>query len=167
MEGFLINVMKQPDYNKKLLKRKYQEKFFNQVKNKKIFVGLCGTNPEGYLRIIKRCKFKRIALFDIEEKNLQKLTSTTADLWLYNEDINNNLSYINHFYDLDYCCCINTIKKHLPKIMKIKEFTITLALRPVSEEKTLEILNSYGRNFMYRVYREGGTPMMILYFLKN
>lgn len=167
MEGFLINVMKQPNYNKKLLKRKYQEKFFSQVKNKNCFIGLCGTNPEGYLRIIKKCRFKKTILFDIEQKNLQKLTPITADLWLYNEDINNNLDQTGSFYDLDYCCCINTIQKYLSKIMKIKEFTLTLALRPISEEKTLKILNSYGRNFMYRVYREGGTPMMILYFSKN
>ena len=54
---------------------------------------------------------------------------------------------------------------HLTKIMKIKEFTLTVALREKGgEEKTLNILRKYGRNFMYRVYRESGTPMMILYF---
>ena len=154
--------MNQPNYNKKLLKRKWQEKFFKLVKNRYRFIGLCGPNSKGYLKLINKLKFQTILLYDKDVSNL-KLVPRQNNLIRFNEDINNHLDR-NAFYDLDYCCNISTIKKYLPKIMSIKEFTITLALRSISEEKTLDILCKYKRNFLYRVYVEKGCPMMILYF---
>ncbi|MFA9239456.1 MAG: hypothetical protein ACEQSQ_06145 [Candidatus Paceibacteria bacterium] len=151
------------NYDKKLLKRKYQKKFFNQITNKKLFVGLCGTNPAGYLKIIKSCGFKQIFLFD---NNWHNLNHPSIQKYKVKVRLNNINAFIGNydFMDLDYCCCINSIKHLLHEVMKIKEFTMTLALRPVSEEKTLSILSKYKRNFLYRVYVEKGCPMMIIYF---
>jgi hypothetical protein len=155
--------MEQPNYDKKLLKRKWQTKFFKLVKNKNRFIGLCGPNSKGYLRLINNLEFRTIILYDTNAKNLRAVT-LQSNLVRFNDNINNSLS-VDAFYDLDYCCCISKIEMHLTKIMKIKEFTLTVALREKGgEEKTLNILRKYGRNFMYRVYRESGTPMMILYF---
>lgn len=157
--------MKQPDYDKKLLKRKWQEKFFKLIKTRQRFVGLCGPNSKGYLKLINSLKFQIILLYDKDIENL-KAVAPQNNLIKFNKDINNNLNK-KAFYDLDYCCCISKIEMYLSKIMKIEEFTLTVALRPISEEKTLSILQSYNRNFLYRVYREGGCPMMILYFPSN
>lgn len=155
--------MEQPNYDKKLLKRKWQTKFFKLVKNKNRFIGLCGPNSKGYLRLINNLEFRTIILYDTNAKNLRAVT-LQSNLVRFNDNINNSLS-VDAFYDLDYCCCISKIEMHLTKIMKIKEFTLTVALREKGgEEKTLNILRKYGRNFMYRIYRESGTPMMILYF---
>jgi len=157
--------MEQPNYDKKLLKRKWQEKFFKSSTNKTKFVGLCGTNPLGYIKTIIKAGFNNILLYDLNIKNLQHLAIEKYNVKTVNGDINDSLGIINgRFIDLDYCCIVDSIKKYLPRIMKIDEFTMTLSLRGASEEKTLNILHSYKRNFLYRVYREGGCPMMILYF---
>lgn len=154
--------MEQPNYDDKILKRRWQKKFFEESKNRTRFVGLCGPNAKGYLKLINNLKFQAIILYDKDADNLRSIPRQN-NLVRYNDDINNNL-HREAFYDLDYCCTISKIEQYLPNIMKIKEFTMTLSLRGKTEESTLDILHSYNRNFLYRVYREGGCPMMILYF---
>ena len=142
--------MEQPNYDKKLLKRKWQTKFFKLVKNKNRFIGLCGPNSKGYLRLINNLEFRTIILYDTNAKNLRAVT-LQSNLVRFNDNINNSLS-VDAFYDLDYCCCISKIEMHLTKIMKIKEFTLTVALREKGgEEKTLNILRKYGRNFRKQI----------------
>ena len=94
--------MEQPNYDKKLLKRKWQTKFFKLVKNKNRFIGLCGPNSKGYLRLINNLEFRTIILYDTNAKNLRAVT-LQSNLVRFNDNINNSLS-VDAFYDLDYCC---------------------------------------------------------------
>lgn len=108
-------------------------KIFKLVKNKNRFIGLCGPNSKGYLRLINNLEFRTIILYDTNAKNLRAVT-LQSNLVRFNDNINNSLS-VDAFYDLDYCCCISKIEMHLTKIMKIKEFTLTVALREKGGEE--------------------------------
>lgn len=163
-------MIKQPDYNKKLLKRKWQEKFFKSVKNKENFIGLCGPTPKGYLKIINSTGFKNVILVDNDSENLNLNTQVFKN---FKKKLNisgqcgniNTMLNKDAFYDLDYCSCISTIRPYLNKIMKIKEFCLTIALRNTGgEEVVLNELFTYNRPFKNRIYREKGMPMMITYF---
>jgi hypothetical protein len=162
-------MLKQPDYNKKSKKRQHQLTLFKKAINKDNFIGLCGPTPKGYLRQIKTAGFKNAILVDNDSvylnQNIQVFRDFNKKLGVSAQcgDINKMLNK-NAFYDLDYCNSIMKLSPVLDKIMKIKEFCLTVALRPISEEKTLGILNKYNRTFLPRVYREDGIPMMICYF---
>ena len=164
---------KQPNYNLRSKKRIIQKMFFKRIRNRQGFIGLCGPTPLGYLRLIHTENFRNVILFDNNRDNFSNnaklITKFKSDkktsIKLYVADINNFL-YHKHFYDLDYCCSISKIREYLSKIMKINEFTMTLSLRPYSEEITITELQTFGRPFIYRTYKDGlkANPMIMLYF---
>lgn len=150
-------------------KRQTQATAWNQINNKKYFVGLGGPNLETYTNFVKSRGFEKILSFEnsagIFHKQLQQF-SKVKHVSLYFDNICNHLEdYPNAFYDLDFCCCITTIEACLKKIHKLPQFTLTLSIRPVGYEKTLEIFRSYGNSKIVELKYYDNYPMLTI--LKN
>lgn len=157
-------------YDKSRMKRIKQKKLFGMVQNREIFIGLCGPTPADYLQVINYRKFKTAYLLDTNPKNVAKsnlhfrgkekqlrVTGMKANILDFLD--------LDAFFDLDFCGSIKSIEKDLPKIVKTKEFCLTVALRPISELNTINIIKKYtSRLYTQRVYKDRGTAMIMFYF---
>lgn len=164
MDYVLTNVHK--DYEIKEKKRDIQKKIFSSVKEKSI-ISLLGPDVR-YIKFIKNYGFQKIKFYEnnpIVFLHQVNHIGKESGITLVLGDILENLQE-DAFYDLDLCCTINKIEKYLPKIAKLKTFSLTLALRTVGKERTLGMLAKYFNNFEYFSYRDSNSAVMLTIFKK-
>lgn len=106
------------------------------------FIGLGGPDIRDYVKQVRKAGFKDITIY---EKDVKVYTKQRRELprgvKLIYGDITDNLQDKDAFYDLDFCASIVKIEdKILNKIAKIKNFSLTFALRPISLYDTVQRL---------------------------
>lgn len=154
------------DYTNRVRKLAVQAQIYSTIK-RKTFVGLCGPNVIEYLNKIDYKRFRRITLYETDilvfNKIVQKLGKKYPTVTVYNESINSHLGRTKAFYDLDYCRSLLSYRTILTKISKIEEFSVTFAVRPISEEATLKLFRSYIGHDAFRHYSyKDGMQMMTI-----
>lgn len=141
-------------------KRSIQQEIFSFIRSDKI-MALAGPNVDNYYKVLKQAGFKDITFFENDPFILGKQLEVSGGKYkLIFDDIINNLDS-EAFYDLDFCCSVNSLGNKLRDINKLKEYTMTVSVRPVGFNKTLETLKRYenGGNYSYYYYTDT-SPMI-------
>lgn len=142
-------------------KRIVQDKIYRNVLNKNI-VGLLGPSCENYVNLLSSYGFKNMIFFERDRKVFLKqiISNIKINYVLKFDNILNNLNE-NAFYDIDLMCSVYSIEDMLPEIAKLKEFSLTLCIRPCGRENTINILKKYIAKFEVYDYTDK-TPMLTI-----
>lgn len=149
-------------YKNSVMKREVQDYIYKRVRNSHI-IGLGGPNAKDYSRILHEKGFEKIILYENDWKVFEKQILDPPDCKLVYDDVLNHLGH-NAFYDLDFCCSILSIEHALPDIVELPEYSLTVSIRPVGIEKTLDIFKQYEKDFTYVIYKDT-SPMIVIYKL--
>lgn len=151
------------DYTKRVKKLAAQSRIFPLIKEKN-FVGLCGPNVIEYLEKIDYKRYQKVILVEYDRKvydKIKHLVIHIPNVRLLCDNVGNHLHYKNTFYDLDFCATIKQIRDLLPKIGKLKEFSITLCVRKFSYTTTETLLAFYLQHQKYaHIPYKDGAPMV-------
>jgi hypothetical protein len=162
----LIIMIYTKTYNNVPKKREVQKYLLSYVNAKDSggkIICLGGNTIDPYIDLLHEHKFKFIKVVESDVSVLvNQIKYRRANMSFVRGDINDYLDQHDHFYDLDYMCSIAKIGPSLEKIFQIPQFMLTVALRPFTKEYTLNLLNSYSSNFIYRTYRDSGTAMLTI-----
>ena len=156
--------MKKLSYKEAFLKRATQEYIFSRASFHNI-IGLPGPDIQDYVMLLKEYGFERIELFendfDVFIEQLCKLPKES------NLTMGNILHYINKewFNDLDFCCSITSIEKKLQKICLLKEYSLTVSVRPIGTENTISIYKKYAGEDIHFIQYRDSSPMITFYKL--
>jgi len=143
-------------------KRLVQNKILNS-QNKKI-VALGGPDILDYIQLLKNKGFTDITIYENDKKTYLKQKEQNPDCKLVYGNILHHL-YEDAFYDLDFCCCISSVERYLPRILQLEEFSMTFSIRPLGFDKTFEIFKRYGEA-PFIPYRDT-TPMIVFFNTKT
>lgn len=152
------------DYSRKENKRAIQRQIFNEVKTDRI-VSLLGPDIS-YIDFLKESGFNQMKFY---EKNkiillhqINKLKRLNKGVTLIYGDILNDLEE-DAFYDLDFCCSLITITPYLKEISRIKQFSLTIALRPLPKLEIIRVIKKHFKNVDFHFYQDKGSiPMLTI-----
>lgn len=128
-------------------------------KNKRI-IGLGGPDILEYVTILKSKGFKDITSYENRQQIYSKQFKQFPDCELVHGNILENLQE-DAFYDLDFCCSIKTIEPWLPIICRIPEYSLTLSIRPVGIDQTIQIFKRYGQSQFVKYVDT--VPMLVFF----
>lgn len=152
------------DYSSKKNKRKIQETIFKKVKTDKI-ISLLGPDIS-YIDFLENMGFTQMKFY---EKNkivllhqINKLKNSNKSVTLVYGDILNNLKE-DCFYDLDFCCSLIPITPYFKEISKIKQFSLTIALRPMLKTEVIKVIKKHLKDVDFHFYQDKGSiPMLTI-----
>lgn len=147
-------------YKNSVMKREVQSYIYDRVQNPNI-KGLGGPNAKDYERILKEKGFRNITLYENNKDVFEALLKDPPYCKLEYDDILNHLK-TKSFYDLDFCCSVLSVRDYLPEIAKIPQYSMTLSLRPIGIQRTLDIVKEYEKRFTYVIYKDT-SPMIVIY----
>ena len=157
------------NFDKRPKKRIYQSMIFSQSQSK-IFIGLLGPSPIPYLKAINYKEYEHCILYETDIKTFISSKGRLGNIFptvtpVYGSIMSAQVDP-NAFYDFDFCYGIKQIEKYLPEIVKIKQFTLTCALRGTDRQKTIAIFKKYLKTNNFIVmpnYNDGSGPMLLIY----
>ena len=125
-------------------------------------IGLAGPDINTYTDIALESGFSDITIYENNKDIfLRQLSVLPKGIKLMYMDIRNHLGE-NAFYDLDFCCSVLGIKGQiLERIIKIPRFCLTLSIRPVGLQTTIDEVNKY---IKLPYYKYCDTSPMITFF---
>lgn len=158
------------NYTNRARKLAVQKEIYDNI-TKKTFVGLSGPNVIQYLDKINYKRFKRVTLYEKNKRVFTRISNLLGKKYptvkVVNKDINLYLGRTKAFYDLDYCKSFEDIRRYLPKICKIEEFSMTLSIRKVGYPPFKVIASHLGHSaFKHYPYRDG-NPMITISISKT
>lgn len=144
--------------DKLLNKLKVRSLIMSKVHNCDSIVGLAGPDINNYIDWCNSYKFKNILIYENDRntflhqvKNIRKKAKI-----VYGSITETEPNKENTFYDLDYCCTINSIAPHFARFKK--NYSITLSLRSIGAQKTLHKFLYYN-NAQILMYDTFETPV--------
>ena len=129
--------------NKRTLQKEVY-RYFIESGNDKI-VGLAGPSVVDYCNYLRNCGFKKIRVYENDIKVLKKVARELPKLRKSTEFVFGDIFYDrikkNTVYDLDFCCTMRTIGKHVSKFRE--NFILTVSLRRCSLKDTMQLFAQY------------------------
>jgi len=154
----MIRFMKET-YKNAFSKRLVQNKVLKS-QNKRI-IGLGGPDILDYVNILRSKGFEDITIYEKDPSVYAKQLEDKPDCKLIFGNILENLKE-NAFYDLDFCASINSVEPYLHKILRIKEFVLTVSIRPIGLVETICTFNNYGGDSEFVQYTDT-SPMLVFF----
>lgn len=151
------------DYNNALEKHKVRNKAFSYINNNKI-IGLGGPNINEYIDFLYNNGFNNITIYEQNRKTFihQLNILKSKNITIINDNINSCVIDNTIFYDLDYCCRMDSLD--LDWIHKIDNFLITVSYMYSTIDKSLALFfnnKSLNNNYSYKVFKYFDTSPML------
>lgn len=133
---------KKTSYLESTNKRIVQKEIFSKLEKKKLskVIGLGGPNITNYLLLLNSYKVEQAEIYEYD------ISKLALQLRNYKPVIDSNVTFgdvlyaesdkNNTFYDLDFCCSIDSASEHIKKFKK--NVCYTLSIRPVGFEETIK-----------------------------
>lgn len=141
-------------YNKRII----QEITLRSRQSK--IVALGGPNIRQYVSILRKMGFDDITVLENNREIYQMQLQQHPQCKLIHGNILDHLWH-DCFYDLDFCCSIRKIEPYLSQIVKLPEYSLTVSIRPVGYEETIETFKKYGDAY---VTKYSDTVPMLTFF---
>jgi hypothetical protein len=137
--------MRKLSYESSSNKKAVQKKIYLQYKGIKKVIGLGGPNLTEYLLFLKSMGIKQADIYEFDAEQLLLQINNYVPVinsQIYYGDILRAVpNKTDTLYDLDFCCCILSAKKHIEKFTT--NSIITLSIRPYGLEQTIEKFCQY------------------------
>lgn len=124
--------------------------------------GLAGPDVNEYISFMKSIGFKDIISYEYERNVfLHQLCTIEKKLKIEFGDINDSKINNTRFYDLDYCCTIDSL--NLNWLNKIDNYLLTLAVRGLGYDYTISTFkdNCINDGFKYKFEKYCDTSPML------
>lgn len=170
-------------YKSSVNKRMIQKRLYDSIKGKyDHLIGLGGPDLNDYLKVVCNAGIKSATIYEYNVDQLFRQMSTQLNVLptqvVYKDILNSPSNKPNTFYDLDFCCSIQTARKHVRKFRNDPSM-FTFALRPMGMEDTVREfvkIKQGNKNFelileeikpthrMYNLHLEGSNQQVYIYF---
>lgn len=122
-------------YKNSLNKRTVQREVYQQIKGRyKHLIGLGGPDLDDYLKFARYAGIKNAIIYEYNVDQLliqaSKNNSTLPTRVIFDDIISCPSGVENAFYDLDFCCSVNTATPHINKFRN-DPVAFTFSIRPL------------------------------------